>query len=179
MSQVVCIFGRRGSGKSTLARSLVAGCTRLIVFNTLGEAEHNDLGLVFTEPQKLFDYVSRSVQFRAVADFQDDTLFPWTVKLAEAVENCTLMVDELDRHANPRQIPPELDNCVRYGRHWGVSLLAISRRPAEIPRIVTSQAEVIHTFRLNEPRDVQYVRQFVGDEAFTDLGEHEHLSYNV
>jgi len=179
MSKVACIFGRRGSGKSTLARTLVAPCTRLILFNTLGEEAHNEIGLVFREPQALFDYVQEAPQFRAIADFQDDTLFPWTIDLAMAVGSCTLLVDEIDRHCSPVSVPDELNSCVRYGRHKSVSLLTISRRPADVPRIVSSQAEDIFVFRINEPRDVSYLKQYVGDDEFTRLPEFTHKHYSV
>ena len=178
-AKIVCVFGRRGSGKSTLARTLVIPDRRLIVFNTLGETEHNMLGHVCRTRQELFDYVENRPVFRAVADFRDDDTLGWTVKLCEAMQNCTLLVDELDRFCSPTSVLPEIDACCRYGRHSGVSLMVCSRRPAEIPRIVTSQAHTIHVFRITEPRDVAYLKAYLGDTRFSSLAAHAHLSYDI
>jgi hypothetical protein len=45
-----------------------------------------------------------------------------------------------------------------------MNVIAASRRAADVPRLITSQADVIYTFNQSEPRDISYLAEFAGKD---------------
>jgi hypothetical protein len=78
-------------------------------------------------------------------------------------------VDEIDRVSDANWAPPGLAYLINQGRHVQVSLAASSRRPAHIPRELTSQAHEFYIFRNTEPRDLAYLAEYLGTEATEKL----------
>lgn len=91
--------------------------------------------------------------------------FDFVCKLAGSVENVCLIVEEVDTYATPNVIPFELKRLLKVGRHFGVSMLFVSRRPAEIHRLITSQSQRFICFRMIEPNDVRYMTSIIGEAA--------------
>lgn len=194
--EISVVLGRRGSGKSVLARHLVADCPRLLVWNTLGEKGHNSLGEVYRDKQDLFNAIQAfqddagRVSCQFVADIRADDpaenqkTFEWFLLLARRVgeysEGVTILVDEVDMYCSPHSVPMGLDWLCRYGRHAGVSMVCCSRRPAEMPRILTSQASHLYVFRTSEPTDVAHIRAATGgDVSCLSLGDYEYAHYRL
>ena len=73
-----------------------------------------------------------------------------------------IVVEETSRYCSPFHLPTEIETLIRYGRHSNLDQLYVARRPAEIHRDLTSNADFVATFRQWEPRDVQYLRSLVG-----------------
>lgn len=74
-------------------------------------------------------------------------------------------IDEVDRFTNANYAPPGLDYLINQGRHVQVSLVCTSRRPAQIPRELTSQAHQFYVFKNTEPGDLDYLRPYLGKSA--------------
>jgi hypothetical protein len=53
-------------------------------------------------------------------------------------------------------------DIVNFGRNRGISMICVAKRPAQVTRDLTSQADVIISFRQDEPRDIQYLKDFCG-----------------
>jgi len=165
---VTVILGRRGAGKTRLAHAILCreSPDRLVVIDTI--AEHQSLA-------------PRCPKWRAILRMnppgttnplrlgilpQNEQEFELACGAIWARENLVCLIDELDwwvptpAHA----CPDALRSIVRYGRHYGQRLIAIARRPAAMPREITSQAD-LWIFPAAEPRDVAYIRQWADFDA--------------
>lgn len=78
-------------------------------------------------------------------------------------------IDEVDRFTNANYAPPGLDYLINQGRHVQVSLVCTSRRPAQIPRELTSQAHLFFVFKNTEPGDLAYLQPYLGKAAIDRL----------
>jgi hypothetical protein len=106
--------------------------------------------------------------------------FAAVTQLVIACGRMIYAIDEVDRVTNSNFAPPGLDYLINQGRHVQVSLAVTSRRPAQIPRELTSQAHLFYIFRNTEPRDLAYLEQYVGSQAaarIRDLAEYDYLRW--
>jgi hypothetical protein len=107
----------------------------------------------------------------ATVKVRDDETFERALRCAQyvgPVEPLTVLIEEADLRCSPQYMVPALDKLIRYGRHWGVSIVALARRPAEISRHLTAQADTIVSFQTVEPRDLDFFRARCSD-AFAEL----------
>jgi len=166
-NEVIFVSGQRGSGKSYWVQNFISKLSRFLIYDTLGEYEGAPR---FEEIEDLLDYCERSGGgfLEAIYDPlnpQDDLNFSLFCRIARALGNIYVIIEEFDLFATPFSIPLELQALIKYGRHRGVNVLGVSRRPAEVSRLFTSQATRFILFRQIEPRDVQYFRSIVGTSA--------------
>jgi Helicase HerA, central domain len=162
---VCSIFGRKGSGKTFLARRIMRAYPRVIILDTLGE---------YGERATIVE--GRDDSIRAIRDACERKRFRLALRVLEPDDlldvltmawECSdslLVLEETSMVCSPVWLPPELARLVRYGRHRSISQLYIARRPAEIPRDLTAQSDVIISFQQTEPRDLAYL-QAVGFDA--------------
>ena len=78
-------------------------------------------------------------------------------------------IDEVDRFTSANFAPPGLDYLINQGRHVQVSLVCTSRRPAQVPRELTSQAHLFYVFKNTEPGDCDYLEKYIGKAAAEKL----------
>ena len=97
-----------------------------------------------------------------------------------AKQNLDLAIDEVDMfipiHCNCEYTL----NLIKRGRHCGVSIYGTSRRPPEVSRLFSSQAHRIICFAMNEPNDINYLRQFIGvdnAEKIKQLQKYEYVDW--
>ena len=85
-----------------------------------------------------------------------------------------LVVDEADLFAPQRPFGDEartlgaMEDIVRRGRIKGIGITMITQRPQVISKNVLSQVDMLSSFRMNHPKDLAAVREWVavhGDEA--------------
>ncbi len=166
MKGVHAILGLRGYGKSRLFRALCADHTRLIIADTLGE--HGELGTVVDESGLQSGLSGAPVSYRFVLRPLDYAVMEWLERVAASREGCCLAVDEIDMWYSDSRSPIGygLRALVMYGRHYDQTLIAVARRPFNMSRDVTSQAD-LWCFPMREPRDRQYVK----DVSAFDPGE--------
>ena len=161
-AKIICIFGKRGSGKSTLAKKFLHGKPRVIVFDALGEYD----GERFDNLGELLARIRNRARFSVVYRPRDARAeFPWLARIAYEVGSLCLVAEEISWAISPAKMPVEIETLIRYGRHRDVELIGISRRPAEVNRDLTSNANEIYIFRTHEPRDVDYFRKVIGSAA--------------
>ena len=160
------VLGRRGCGKTTLIRGYVASKPRLLIFDTL--AEYGSSGRTFSTIEPMISFVEsrQYLQFRAVyqpIDSRDlEEAFSDFMRLCWIVGDCTIVIDEIDQVSSAVSVSPELARNLRYGRHRKLFVIAASRRAAEVPRLITSQADELISFNQTEPRDVKYIEDYAG-----------------
>jgi len=165
------VCGIRGHGKTTMARQLVAAAPRLLAYDPFGE--HDALGLDYGELVDYLDYVDSLDAFRVglrEAGREEDfcalaLVVGRRLQQEQPARQLVVLLEEADLVARPGQEPPVFQDLVARGRHAGIELIAVSRRPAEVSRLITSQAEFFYVFRTQEPRDVTYLRSYIGESA--------------
>lgn len=91
---------------------------------------------------------------------------PSVAGYAQAVGGVTVVCGEADTLApNNGALDPAVRSLLHRGRHYALSLFAAARRPAEVARDVSSQADLLVFFQTHEPRDLQWIRAVAGDEV--------------
>jgi len=164
-NEIVFVSGQRGSGKSYWVKSFVRGLPRYLLYDALGEYEG---ATRFTEIGGLLEFSKANQQggfFEAIFDPLEHDDFPLFCRVALALGNLYVVIEELDLFATPYVSPLELQKLFKYGRHYGINVIGVSRRPSEVSRLFTSQATRFILFRQIEPRDVTYFRSVIGPQA--------------
>ena len=164
-NKITVILGRKGTGKTTLAKQRAASVSRLFILDNLAEYRE---GLIFETFRDLEHYfLLEGERFRCICRFRteedQEALFDfiWTVG------RCTLLAEECDWYApSDKGASAAFLNLVKYGRHQEIDIIAVSRRPAEISKMLTSQADELVSFRQTEERDLDYLAHygFKGEE---------------
>lgn len=174
-TEVITVLGQRGSGKSSWVQKKLPSFPRFILVDTLGE--YSGFRVV-TDKQELFDLVWNKHQgiMQIIYNSIEDEDFGFVCSLVEEIEDIILVVEEVDNYCTPMQIPVELKRLLKYGRHKGISMVFVSRRPAEINRLITSQTQRYICFTMIEPSDIRYMSSVIGHQA-KDLPSLPKLQY--
>lgn len=163
--EVVLVLGKTGSGKTTWARKFIETKQRVIIL----DAGFGDYPAQETET---LDALMDQVEAR---DKNGSGFFrlsytprlaepPIIIDLARVVRKCWLVLEEADRLDDPRQCA-EYDEAISRGRHYELSLLAISLYPFKLPADLRRQATRIICYRMHEPRDIDYLYDIIGDDV--------------
>lgn len=180
-SDIITVLGQSGSGKSSWVQARLASLPRFILWNTLGE----EFGFTECESRsELYKHVTKrasglfQVVYNNVEENEEEAM-EWMSKFVEEVENLCFIIEEADAYATPSSIPQGLRSLLKRGRHRGISMVFVTRRPAEVNRLITAQSKRFVLFRVTEPNDIRYLRTFVGDHALTlpDLPELSFLDW--
>lgn len=161
------MLGQSGSGKSSWVQKRLREIPRFILWDTLGEYKNFD---IVETRRELVEYVDArgsgliQVVFNCVNE-DEETALNFTCRLAVAIEHICLIVEEVDAYATPASLPGDLRALLKRGRHAGVDLIFISRRPAEINRLITAQSRRFVCFRMAEPSDIRYMKSVIGEAA--------------
>lgn len=178
-TEIVTVVGQSGSGKSSWVQKRLPDLSRFILFDSLCEytgfdVYQDDKEGIFNHVKKIkngiFQTIYRCVQGDEAADFD------FICSLAEAVEDVTLIVEEVDQYATPAYCPIKLKRVLKIGRHSGISMVFVSRRPAEVNRLITAQSRRFICFQMLEPNDVRYMRAVIGAVA-DEIPTLDKLSY--
>lgn len=133
--------------------------------------EYSDLAVEVDDLEKIPELLERSEGLFKIA-FHNDQLnddFPILCNVAYAIGGLHFVVDEADWFCTPHEIPPEFDRIIKYGRHRNITLCCASRRPSEMHRNITANAWECFAFSLQEPRDLDYLKVYAGEEFTASL----------
>jgi hypothetical protein len=172
---LITVFGRRGSGKTTLIRHMVPQQVKpVLVVDILGNYIDDSYPHVTA-------YSAQEALNEIRSYMQNPKKHPGIIVVADSdisrsVDFCssalwhtfggTLILDEVD--AINVSESPCFDEAIRYGRNRGIHVITGCRRPAELSRNITAGADLALCLTTQEPRDIEYYRDFLGDDlAFT------------
>lgn len=181
--ELVFITGKTGSGKSTLFRKMLEDKSRLVIFDTISEYE--DLNppypaLFVHEISQLYDYFSKNHTrgFRVIFDPEDPeqilelkdgskiTVFEEAAKLIyNNLGSMIIGIEEISNFMTGSRAPEYLRKIIRFGRHSALSLYATTQRPADVHPLVRAQITKLISFKQHEPRDIDWLKQVIGEEA--------------
>lgn len=165
-ADVRAVFGKTSSGKSYLTRYWMRQAKRVLVFNPNGEDAWEEGAIVTSDQAELVELVSRKGKLRICWNGVLEggiPAFEWANKCAWAGEDFWIVWDEVERFCEGGRLPPVADKLVQAGRHRGCRIIACTRRPYMMPRILTSQANRMAIFRTTEHRDLQFFKNYIGD----------------
>lgn len=164
---ITLVFGKSESGKThwlreNVTQAPVVAIDPLYQFRTFART---DLHTVIHSPEK----ISR------VSLFTDRPDFYFVLKMSIA-SGWNLIVDEIDYFTSPhygdellRRTVNTLDFYVRYGRHGRTNLYAASRRPADVPQWLISNADRLLLFHLHERNGLSQIAPVVSREQLNLL----------
>lgn len=181
--------GQRGSGKSYWTKKHLAQLPRVLIYDSLSEytADYE-----FQDIESLVDFLqtdqANGVFYSASLDTFDESDFPLFCRAALACQDLYVVIEEIDLFTNPLSTPVELLRLLKYGRHWNLQIIGVSRRPAEVSRHFTAMTTRFVIFNQREPRDIAYFRSIIGEHAdkiplltnnqFLDI-DFKNPSYNI
>ena len=170
------IFGRKGQGKTTLAKQKVAKLSRLFIVDNL--AEYTE-GTIF-ETYGALRYYFRTArpQFRCIIRVSTEEEMEQALELVWTVGHCTLLAEEVNMYCPLHGGSPAFHRLVVYGRHQAVNIIGVSRAPAEVSKIFTSQCDEIHSFNQQEDSHLEYMeRRGFNREELQHLQAREYLTH--
>lgn len=185
---VTFICGRRGSGKTTLAKAEIGPACRVVVFDPIGEYQHEG----FTVAQSLGDVLAaikrgRAAGFRVayqpgvkeslVAELHGLAMLLWEVQKpyfeGRDTRELTLLVDEMNL-SYPNAIPNKLSGFTRLvlqGRHAGINLIGISQRPALVNTNFRDNATKTYVLPLGDHNSISTILSIIGRRNETRILE--------
>jgi DNA helicase HerA-like ATPase len=96
-------------------------------------------------------------------------------RLAMAIGDCTIIFEEIADYSGSAKIR----TLFRRGRKLGVRCIAVSQRPAEVHKTVTSQCACVLAFHFDEPRDILYMKERFGRDASIEVQRMNPERYEV
>lgn len=160
---------------------------RVLIHDFSGEPSHTIGAHVVTDRAQLVELMVRPGPVRvcwrpyvSATDFEAVTAeFDWANRVAWAAGNLVIVWDEVDRLTEGR-LQGTAYKIVNQGRHRDLIVYACARRPRWVPRDLTASATRIVAFHTTEPRDVEYLRDTMGEAArqLPALGEHDYLDFD-
>lgn len=181
--QNIVIFGRKGCGKTSWIYHLIKDNPDELFMIYDHFDEYNFEGAEYHYSIDNFwsgaGYSKKQI-FRG--EINPDDFF----NLCIAVGNCVVIYDEIDMVCSPSYISNPLYRIIHYGRHLKVRnkivtvrLVGASRRPANVSRDLTSQADKVIIFKVTEPRDLKYIELYTTSEHAKMANKLDRLEYIV
>ena len=137
--------------------------------------EYNDLG-PWVEIEDAIQEIREEKKSFFIYRFipEDDLEIEDVFDLAFALGNVCVICEEVGDYSNH----PGLRRMMRRGRSEGIRVVAITQRPAEVSKTVTSQANLTICFKTIEPVDVEYIRKKFGVQGLQDLEQLNAQTYD-
>lgn len=173
----VAIFGITGSGKSTLTAKVAALFARRIIFDRLVENHFEGAAIVtdyfsFANAYKgLHEHKSFTIIYRPKPGTSPDDIqisVDAILQLVYQVEQfdslgISLIFEEAWIYAPLHYISPWMQETILTGRHYKISIIANSQRPAHVNKALISQARHVFIGQFFEFRDRKYYADTFGD----------------
>lgn len=188
--EISVILARQGSGKTALMQYLLlANPKSCIVFDpTYSLPPFKNRVFVDFETQsvrRVLNEIGRRIYTQKIDVVINRCEDPESVLglIYHNLENVAVVIDEVDlAYSSFISNKSNLYKIANFGRHSELDLIAVARRPANMPRAITSQANFIYLGNTNaEPLDSKYIRSYVSREAFAayeSVGAFEFLRYD-
>ena len=191
------LFGASGSGKTTKARELTRNLKRIVYFDPLGDfvgvagvkviygdvaAFKKTLAGLYTKGFKIVfisTFGQQEKQLNDICYFLVDMQAGYLTGQHNA--QITLCVDELDEAFYSGIMQRDVKNgfgflCKR-GRHYGINLVGISQRTAQVDVCFRGNLSALYLFRHVDPIDTQKAMDMIGRKYKTAFENLENFHY--
>lgn len=135
-----CMFGLRGSGKSTLCKHILSSTPNHIVYDPMGDYD----GFRHYRPDDRESVSELSDLVKGVVIPQKPDLF---------------IIDEANAYIQPKptRLPPGIGDLMDYGRHWGMAVGYVARRPVQFHTDLVELSDYLFFFKLSGKNDYRYL----------------------
>lgn len=177
----IFINGLTGSGKSFFAKHYIREYNRILIYDVQDEY---DEGIPFDTLGELKKFWREhyAKDFRMIYKPVSLEDFSEVCELVFACGDMAFVVEELDSVASTHDHDPSFQSVLRRGRRRNIDFIGVTQRPYGINRTITSQIKIFFSFYQQEPRDIQYLKNYIGAEAeeiqSLDLARYEFLYKN-
>lgn len=182
----VLVIGARGRGKSTLAKELLKSQRRVIVIDPMAEYARlpayvrcDTLKAVKDALKKRWNgsfkiaYVPRppmEVRLHELALLLMHIQKPYFEN--KDSRQIMLVMEEMNLSFPVTKLPPALYGATMLtlqGRHYGINMMGITQRPAEVSATYRGNCDDIYIFGLSQGLDFRAVSETIGREHETDI----------
>lgn len=193
-NQIITIISRKGAGKSVMMQYLaLLNPKSCFIFDPTGSLQP-------FKNRVFFDYEAYGdFGFKKLCNKIGTRLYYQKIDIV--IQNCENVENLLEiiyyNMQNVAVVIDEIDLCYKpfisnesvlyklcnFGRHKEIDLIGVARRPANVPRALTSQSDYIFLGIHNkEPRDETYLKEFISKKALIDynsIGLYEFLKIDL
>jgi hypothetical protein len=183
-NETTLVLGHRGSGKTRWLSKNIESYKPFVLVDPLYDPSYKAL--------KLHTIKSMDEAFKLFRDGKPERIyvspdlvhFDYICGIVLATGDMTLIVDEVDQYQTSHYIPPNFKKILKIGRHHGINIIMIARRPKEINPLLRSQASRFIIFPLGG-EDTRELSEHIGKHAYlindlkTNPGvDSDYLDYN-
>lgn len=166
-------MGQRGCGKSHLAKSIQKLWPKRVIIDTLDEyPDTADTVFNFNDfADKMATLKSEGASsFEVIFKFDDESRngeveFDEVMRLCYYFGSLQVVIEEIQTHASPHEMPHWLEKILLKGRHQNVSVLSTTQRPGLLNKTVLSQCDHVFVGTTIEGNDLRYVAAFLGESV--------------
>lgn len=166
------MLGLKGQGKTSLLRLIHRRLSRSIVVDDHEEFSEGvrirafpDLvAYLYDNCDKPFKVLYTSEKM-PVDPFEDDSEFNRFCRFIFNVPDMVLFINEVGLYTDPGRIPEGLKVLIAQGRREYIDIIATVRRKAETHNMITSQQDILVSFKQTLPEDVKYMSRYIGSLA--------------
>jgi hypothetical protein len=190
---IIGVLGKKGSGKSALVKRIIDRIDHVIIFDPMHEyggvfyqsitelrnMSENIICESFIELVTAIKCLTVRPKYRIIFRAVNDDEAEGFMQIMNKVNNYTLVLEECDIYTDSHYIHSEISNLIKYGRHFNRSLIWVSRSPFEINRFLTRQTDILISFLQTEPRDIEYLSNFIFNKniAALNYANYEYASW--
>lgn len=198
-AELTAIYGARGSGKTTRTLLLLRDRPRVVVFDPTGEYAREHRFKAVAGPAALRRYVARHWTGRYRVAWTPEGSFVENLHgLATFLMACqrpylegasrdkiTLVVEEMNLSFPATTLPGHLSGMAamcNQGRHYGLDVIGVTQRPAQISTIFRGNAAETWIYPLAWADDRNPVLAMIGRQhgaALAALRPHDYLRYRM
>jgi hypothetical protein len=162
-------------------------CPRLLTLDPIGGPWGWDDSCALAQDwEALYEAVGRA-RFRVSARIDDPDgntyVLERAAEIVRAVENCTLVVEEVTRFLPKRADPPEyIVRLFQEGRRELVNVFCLTQRPAHVPTDLRALFTDIYAFSIMLPQDIDWLSDVMGKDVALRLKKltwHQCYHWNI
>ena len=166
------VIGRKGSGKSYRARRLAERLSPWVCWDFKGEWASVSEARVWVDLADFGEHLDQGGDIHREVFKCPNAQFAPFCNFVAAAGDLTLFLEEVDRFTHAGMPPECMRDLIDRGRHLRVNLIAIAHRAQMVPKALTYSVDhVVVCGQVNEPRDIQYLREKGGPEFAELVGQ--------
>ncbi len=187
LNKIITVIGKKGYGKTTLVKLLVLLSNKPSIIIDPRFQFENEHYLYFNNTENAEQWLKDNFQkFYAfnkkivIQSAEKQKIDSFLEFIYKYFKDIVLVIDEIDMFYNQKGFNDETSfyKLIHYGRHSRIDIITTSRRPANIPKDLTSQTDEFCLFQTKENNDIKYLSQYLyGQEVFETLRNLERFKY--